>query len=198
MKLVIAAFLSAIVCFLWGFLSWQVMTWHTNGWSAFQDESAVTKVIKANATSGRGLYVLPFPRKPSSLATAAEKESQQEGYDKAMADGPYLFATIRPGTGEVGMVSSMILSFLRSFIASLIIGVMLNTATLNYIARIAFVGAAGLFTGLVADVPGWIWMEFPGRDMAVNLLDHFIEWTLAGAVLGLFLGRDPTAQDVRH
>jgi hypothetical protein len=46
------------------------------------------------------------------------------------------------------------------------------------------------------DVQQWIWFELPTRDLIVNMTDHFIEWTLAGAVLGLFLGKDPTVRDL--
>jgi len=190
-KIILGAFLAAIAVFVWEAASWMVIGWHENGFRAFRDESAVAEVIKANVTSGHGIYMLPAMQEPPKVATAEEKKAFLEKQEKAMADGPYFYAIIRPGKASASMGTNMMLSFGRNLICALLIAVLLSQAALFYPARIAFVAAAGLFAGLTADLPMWIWFEQPARDTIVNIADHLIAWIIGGAVLGLLVGKDP-------
>ncbi len=193
-KIILGAFLAAIAVFVWEAASWMVIGWHENGFRAFRDESAVAEVIKANVTSGHGIYMLPAMDEAPKVATAEEKKAFLAKQEKAMADGPYVYAIIRPGKGETNVQANMILSFVRSLICALLVGLLLSQTALFYPARIAFVAAAGLFAGLTADLPMWIWFEQPGRDTMVNIADHLIAWIIGGAVLGLLVGKDPVAE----
>lgn len=193
-KIILGAFLAAIAVFVWEAASWMVIGWHENGFRAFRDESAVAEVIKANVTSGHGIYMLPAMDEAPKVATAEEKKAYLEQQEKAMADGPYVYAIIRPGKAEISMGTNMMLSFVRNLICALLIAVLLSQAALFYPARIAFVAAAGLFAGLTADLPMWIWFEQPARDTIVNIADHLIAWIIGGAVLGLCVGKDPVAE----
>ena len=190
-KLVVGAILTAVAVFAWEAVSWTVLGWHENGYREFRDETAVAEVIKANVTSGQGIYMLPSMVEASKLATPAEKKAHEEKQMKAMADGPYMYAIIRPGKGDFSMGTNMTLSFIRTLVCSFLVAALLSQAALFYPARIAFVAAAGLFAGLTADMPMWIWFEQPGRDTVVNIADHLIAWIIGGAVLGLFVGRAP-------
>ncbi|MDI1312620.1 hypothetical protein [Prosthecobacter sp.] len=193
-KIILGAVLTAMTVFGWEAVSWTAIGWHQNGFRAFRDESKVAEVIKANVTSGHGIYLLPALGEAPKVATAEEKkafEAQQKG---AMKDGPYVYAIVRPGKGDISMGMNMTLSFIRCLVCSFLIAGMLSQATLSYSARIAFVAAAGMFAGLTADLPMWIWFENPGRDAGVNIADHVIAWIIGGAVLGLFVGKDPVAE----
>lgn len=197
-KLILGAFLTAIAVFAWEAISWTALGWHENGFRAFRDESAVSEVIKANVTSGHGIYMLPAMDEAPKLATAEEKKAFEEKQMKAMENGPYVYAIIRPGKGEISMGTNMILSFIRALICAFLIAALLNQVPLFYPARIAFVAAAGLFAGLTCDLPMWIWMENPGRDTIVNIADHLITWVIGGTVLGLFVGREPVLDRHGH
>ncbi len=113
---------------------------------------------------------------------------------EVIKDGPYVYAIIRPGKGEISTGTNLTLSFIRCLICSFLIAALMSQVALFYAARIAFVAAAGLFAGLTADLPMWIWFEFPGRDAVVNIADHLIAWIIGGAVLGIFVGKDPVAE----
>ncbi|MCB1277685.1 hypothetical protein [Prosthecobacter sp.] len=193
-KIILGAFLAAIAVFAWEAISWTAIGWHENGFRQFRDETAVAEVIKANVTSGQGIYLLPAMGDAPKLATAEEKKAFKVAQTKAMENGPYLYAIIRPGKGEISMGTNMILSFVRSLICAFLIAALLSQTALAYPARIAFVAAAGLFAGLTADLPMWIWFENPGRDTVVNIADHLIAWVIGGAVLGLLVGKDPVAE----
>lgn len=194
MKILIGSLLAGLVTFFWGFLSWTALGWHENGMHSFKSETLVADVIKANATSGHAIYMLPWMEQPRADTPATEIESIKKKSEERMHAGPYMYAIVRPGKAEVSMGNNMILSVVRGFLAALIVSALLNQIALPYIGRVTFVAAAGAFAGLVADMPLWIWFENPTRDFVVNMADHIIEWTLAGLVLGIFVGKEPTAE----
>ncbi len=193
-KIILGAFLAAIAVFAWEALSWTVLGWHENGFREFRDESTVSEAIKANVTAGHGIYVLPSMEPTSKLAAPEEKKAHEAKQAKALEDGPYVYAIIRPGKGEISMGTNMVLSFVRTLICALLIAALLSQAALFYPARMAFVAAAGLFAGLTSDLPMWIWMEQPARDTIVNIADHVIAWIIGGAVMGIFVCKDPVAE----
>lgn len=193
MKIFIAALLAAVVCFFWGFLSWTVLGWHENGIHGFHEEETMAELFSKNAQASHGIYVLPFMEHSVAGALPEEKQAAQDKYQKAMDDGPYVYAVVRPGKSHYSMGSNMIMGVIRSFCAALLLAGFLNITTIPYMARVALCAAAGLFAGLAVDVPMWTWFETPTRDLVVNMVDHIIEWTLAGFVLGALVGKDPTA-----
>lgn len=190
-KILAGALLTAVVVFAWEALSWNVLGWHENSYRSFRNEDAVAEVIKANVTSGHGIYRLPAMDEPPEVATPDEKKQHVKRQRDAMETGPYLHAIIRPGRTEINMGMNMTLSFVRIFVCALLAAALLSQIALFYPARIAFVAALGLFAGLTSDLQLWIWFESPGRDTMVNIADHLIAWIIGGTVLGLFVGRYP-------
>ncbi len=193
-KIILGAVLTAMAVFGWEAVSWTAIGWHQNGYRAFRDESAVSEVIKANVTSGHGIYLLPAMGDAPKIATAEEKKAFEDQQKRAMKDGPYLYSIIRPGKGYFSMGMNMTLSFIRCLICAFLIAGLMSQATLFYPARIAFTAAAGLFAGLTADMPMWFWFVITGRVSVVNIADHLIAWIIGGAVLGIFVGKDPVAE----
>ena len=193
-KLILGAVLTAMAVFGWEAVSWTAIGWHQNGFRTFRDESAVAEVIKANVTSGHGIYLLPSTGGAPKIATAEVIKAFEARQKQAMEDGPYVYAIVRPGKGEISMGMNLTLSFIRSLICAFLIAALLSQTALFYPARIAFVAAAGLFAGLTSDLPMWIWFENSGRDTVVNIADHVIAWIIGGAVLGIFVGKDPVAE----
>ncbi|MES2595980.1 MAG: hypothetical protein V4662_11620 [Verrucomicrobiota bacterium] len=197
MKLIIASLLAAIVSFTWGYVSWMVLGWHEAGWYDFKDEKAVAQVVRDNASSGRGIYMLPFVHQPLDIDSPEEQKEKLAAHDKAHEEGPYVYAIVRPGKTELSMPQNLIRSFLRSLIVAILLGALMTQLTMSYPGRLAFTAAVGAIIGLGSDAQMWIWFELPTRELIVNMTDHFIEWTLAGSVLALFLGTEPTVRD-RH
>lgn len=190
MKLIFAAFLAALVSFFWGYISWMVLGWHEVGWHDFKDEKVVSKAILENATHGRGIYTLPFMHPPLKIDAPEEQLAKQANQEKARSEGPYMYAIVRPGRTEMTMQQSLVRSFIRSLIAATLLAALMTQLTMSYAGKVAFAATIGALIGLGADVPDWIWFELPTRDLVVNMADHFIEWTLAGSMLALFLGHE--------
>jgi hypothetical protein len=185
-RVLVASFLGAIVCFIWGALSWMVLDWHRSTIRSFEHDDLVAKTLKTAAPE-YGVYMLPnwmgrTTRKPTAASQAAEQ--------KAMADlqsGPFAYAVVRPGPKQqrFGVDLSFAWAFLRSLGACFIVALMVRqTKRLDYIQKVGFCVLCGIFAGLVADVPMLIWFESPLRYTLINMADHVCEWFLAGLVIG--------------
>ena len=166
---ILAVVLSAVVLFAWGFVSWEILPWHNAVANKFEDESAVSSVLKANAPVA-GIYFLPF----------AQEDIKPEGL--------FAFAAVSPewmGTNVGGMMG---LGLLGQAVSALLVLLLLRkTSNLDYWGRVCFVALAGLTIGFVSHFPLWNWFGFPTSYTLVTILDVLIAWFLAGLVLARFV-----------
>ena len=197
MKFALGVILAAVAVFAWEALSWTALGWHESAWRQFRDESAMAEILapsltnsNTQASSGAGIYVMPLEPRHSKHATKEEIRKAEADYEKAREKGPYVYAIVRPGKREISMSANLVASFFRTLVCATLIAGMLSQAMLSYPGRICFTAAAGLFAGLVCEVPMWVWFEHPGRDTLVCVADHFFAWIIAGVVMGFFVGKD--------
>lgn len=185
-RVFLAAFLGAIVCFIWGAVSWMVLDWHSSTLRNFDNEELVSKTMSASVRD-HGVYMLPYWMGPSAGGTGPEARLAQQKAKADMQSGPYVFAVVRPGAKEdmFGMDLSFAWAFLRSLGACFIVALLVRqTKRLDYIQKVGFCALCGIFAGLVSDAPMLIWFEMPLRYTLVNFADHLCEWFLAGLVIG--------------
>ena len=166
---ILAVVLSAVVLFVWGFISWTILPWHNAVANKFADESAVAAVLKENASSA-GMYYLPFAQedlKPGVL---------------------FVLANVLPDGVESGMVGMMVVAVLGQAVSALLVLLLLcKTSNLDYWGRVRFVALAGVAIGFVSHFPYWNWFGFSTSYTLVIILDTLIAWTLAGLILARFV-----------
>lgn len=189
MKFFAGCLFAAVVSFAWGFVSWELLGWHQNNTFGFKNELDVSEVLLKNIESGQGIYMLPHQAEVPSFLPPEEKRMKAEALRKARDEGPFLRAIIRPGKKPFHMGQAMALSFGRSLIACMILGALLSGTSFSYLGKVVFCAVAGMFAGVAAEVPDWIWFETRGADVFVALADQLFEWTAAGFVLAAFIGR---------
>ena len=166
---ILAVVLSAVVLFVWGYVSWTILPWHNAVANKFADESAVASVLKEHAPSA-GIYYLPFAQ-----------EDLEPGAVFAMA-------SVLPDGVESGMGGMMVLALLGQAVSALIVLLLLcKTSNLDYWGRVRFVALAGVAIGFVSHFPYWNWFGFSTSYTLVIILDTLIAWTLAGLVLARFV-----------
>lgn len=163
------ALFAGIVLFIWYTISWMVLPWHCKSFKSFTNETALMQLMTANA-SGSGVYVLPCPKAsegkehqgPSALVTY-----NQEGY----------------GRIDTKLFATFIFDVATAFIA---LWLMALSGIQGYSHKVTFVMLLGLFTGLVALIPHWIWLDFSPELTIVSTAELIVGWALAGLVLGNF------------
>ncbi|MFK7911548.1 MAG: hypothetical protein AB8F34_13255 [Akkermansiaceae bacterium] len=171
-RILIATVVGAVIAFVWGFVSWSFLSWHTP--KSFENSAEVAEVISRN-TDGHGMYMLPPHGKDGQPDVDAIKK------------GPFMYAIVRPGElNDWSMFKPMILSFaVNLFLAFLIATIMIRRS--HYRSKLLVGAAFGLFAGITAALPLAIWMELPSMEMTARLCDPIISWTLAAAVMGLIV-----------
>ena len=166
---ILAVILSAVVLFVWGFISWAILPWHNAVANKFTDELAVLSVLKENAPSA-GMYYLPF-----------EQEDLKPGVLFALAN-------ILPDGVDMNMGEMMGVGLLGQAVSALLVILLLcRTSNLDYWGRVRFVALAGVAIGFVSHFPYWNWFGFSTSYTLVIILDTLIAWTLAGLVLARFV-----------
>lgn len=124
------------------------------------------------------------PARSNSKEAAVTWQASQS----ALRRGPYAFAFVRRGVHHSSLLWSRGYALARSFVASCLIAVLLSwTAGLGYLRRWLFCMLAGVFAGLVAEVPLMIWFEAPLDYTVTCIVDHLCEWSLAGLPLAAFV-----------
>lgn len=173
-RLLIATCVGAIVAFLWGFASWELLPWHQM--ATFKDDQVMSQAIKEN-TPEHGIYMLP--------------RRGAQGIDaQAITEGPLVYAVIRPGQLEQPWILSnhLVRSFIIQFLGSLILAVTVyRIKASRFISRASVGIVMGLFAGVSSTLPFWNWFELPNSRVLVHILDPFICWTLAGLCIAAIL-----------
>ncbi len=166
---VLAVVLSAVVLFVWGFVSWTILPWHNMVANRFEDESAVSTVLKENATTA-GIYYLPFAQedlKPGEV---------------------FALANVLPDGLDANMGRMMGVGLLGQAVSALLVLLLLgNTSNLDYWGRVRFVALAGVAIGFVSHFPYWNWFGFSTSYTLVIILDSLVAWLLAGLVMAKYV-----------
>jgi hypothetical protein len=171
----VASFAAAVIAFVWGFFSWTMLPWHNP--LKFKDSDAVSSVIKANAPE-HGIYLLPVG--PESMSD----EAGMKKYETDVKAGPFVWTMVAPHVPNYSMQVSMGLSFLRAFVAAVILCLLLRQMTSDcFRCRILFCVLIYLLVGLNSEGPYWIWFNGPLKNMLIMIADHLIEGLLVGVVL---------------
>ncbi len=168
-KCVLAVVLSAIVLFAWGFLSWAILPWHNAVANKFEDESAVSEVLKENAPAA-GMYYLPVAQEDLSPGAL------------------FALANVLPDGFDMGMGGMMGLGLLGQAVSAMLVLLLLcKTSNLDYWGRVCYVALAGLTIGFVSHFPYWNWFGFSTAYTLVIIVDSLIAWFLAGLIMARFV-----------
>ncbi len=196
MRLVLALLLGSLLSMGWNQLSRRIMSWHEAGVSEFKNPQVVAETILQQATRGRGIYSLPRLAAAPAQETLDQTAARENKFASAMADGPYLYAMIRPGRAlqSAGSWWSLLLRGLLVTIGLAMLVRLLPLPKLALVGCCAALAAVGSFASMSSMA---LWLEWPWPQVSVAVADQVIEWTVVGALLSWLLGRSPTVHD-RH
>lgn len=168
-----AGILGGIVLFIWSFISWTMLPWHTMSMHNFKSDVAMEQAIQANAPES-GIYVLP---------SMQQVEGMQ---NKTQAQGPMVFASIHLGGMPSSMAMPIGISLITQIVAAILVAWMLTRTKLNYFGKLGFVILFAITVCVIKDVPAWNWFKFDTQYTLVMVADTLIGWFLAGLVLAKF------------
>lgn len=171
-RILIATFVGAIITLIWSIVSLSYLTWHTP--KTFANSAEITKVIQDN-TNGHGMYALS----PLLIDVNPDKE--------ATKSHPFIYAIIRPQQIDGrSMIRPLVLNFGANLFLALILAIIMARRS-HYISKLVVGLLFGLFAGITASAPLFIWMELPNMETIARLCDPLISWTFAAAIMGLIV-----------
>lgn len=179
-RLFLGSLLAGLALFVYGFVSFAVLRWHTP--KPVPSESALAEAIKASVTEA-GVYMVPGPVKA---------DGTHRGQDEWMAAsdrGPYMLAMIRPGPNRRPMVSYMSASLVWNVGLAFLLGLILRSTGLPARKLVALGAAIGLFAALANWLPASNWYEYPLAYWAPYVVDQVVQGALVAAIMSRFLGR---------
>ena len=177
-KLIVPSLITAVVVFIWMFISWTLLPWHNVDIKSIKDQ-ALLEQMKESLTEP-GIYL--YPGEPEDESNVA----MQEWSDQYKAGPLVHFMVYNPQGAEWDMAIPMIKSFLINFIAAFIAGVLLMMTLAqnpSFWRRVIFVMMLGMLAAFVGPFIEWNWWSFPTGYSMVNAIDLCVTWFIAGLVL---------------
>jgi hypothetical protein len=178
-KLIVPSLLTAVVVFVWMFISWAVIGWHNTDLKTLPNGDVLAEQMKQSMTEP-GIYI--YPGQPED-----ESDAGMKAWTERYKAGPNVnFMVYNPAGADPMSPMLFVKSFIINFIAAFIAGVLLMmTLTQNpsFWRRVIFVMMLGMFAAFVGPFVEWNWWSFPTGYSMVNAVDLCVTWFIAGLVL---------------
>ncbi len=176
-RIVVAAVAGAVVLFIWGFVSWVVIPWHTI--DELPDEHQVIRALGSDTESG--VYWYPWT---TDMALSEDVRNRQIEKHEA---GP-VGVIVHHAEGRPVMPLSMhVWGIALYFVTAVSAAILLNMAVTSlggYVSRVLFVTLIGVFVAAGATMVNWNYMLYP-LDFSLHLAaDNVVAALLLGLVLG--------------
>lgn len=181
-RVLLAALVGGIIVFGWGAVTHTVLPKiGMMGVKPLPGETVVVPALQLGIAEP-GYYLFPW------AGTEADEAAQKAAQEKYKT-GPHGVVVFNPKGEELNMAKFMGTEFASNVLAALLLGIVLCGLG-GGVGRGLGVGLAmGLFAWLSVEVSYWNWDGFPCDKLAGALIDQGVSWTLAGAVMGLIVGK---------
>jgi hypothetical protein len=163
--LLIGTVVTAIALFAWQTISNAVLPWHMATMREFANNDAMVEAIRANAPEN-GVYV------------------SNQGILAAVALTPNLIDK----TTLIGQMlgKQFVINLVVAFLLALVALRLRPTTVMGTATALAIAGLAG---SALIELSNWNWYGFSASWSIVNLVDHTIQWFIAGLVLAALMRR---------
>lgn len=200
-RVVIAGVVAGLVLFLWGFVSWVVLTWHAETFVELPDEVGLVAALRiylpkdSNQEVQSGTYRVPWV-KSSDLANPETRAKTEEDFRRRHMEGPvaYLFYS-EAGSDPMApqrLAAGAGLYMLAAFFAALAVYISLPGRP-NFLLRVGIVLAMGCFTVLMTHLNDWNFMYRPDDYTLAMCADNLVSALLAGIVIAIIVRPGPKA-----
>lgn len=177
-KILLAAFLGAVIFFVWSAVLHMNPVTAPMGLSLLNEkEAAVLAAVKANVPQP-GLYFFPG----FDMSKTLSKEDQDAWNAKYKA-GPSGLLLVQPPGGDPMMVGQLVESFCADLVCAGIAAFILSSTVGSYRRRVVIVTALGVFSWMAISIQQLDWYNFPFTFIALDGINQVIGWALAGLLM---------------
>jgi hypothetical protein len=180
-KTIIGALVGGILLFVWQFLSWGAINFHSGEQQYSVQQDTILSVLSEKLEEGT--YFLP------NVPPGADKAAYEQ-YMKTYGGKPWAVVSYHKSM-ETDMTMNMVRAFVSDLLAVIfLIWILTNVKDLNFAKSILFALAIGMIGFLSVTYLNTIWFKNPALD---DLIDVFASWGIVGAWLGWWLPRKSKA-----
>jgi len=189
MRIVIAAVVSAVVVFMWGFISWGMLGIWSGQVRNLPEHERVTAVLMETLPED-GAYFFPPMSDDVRHSDKAIRDAATERWQADHRRGPIGMIMInRAGKEPMPpsvFISALAMNFLNGILLAIVVSAVARSGA-NFATRF-FVGlAVALFAALSTHVSNWNWFHFPADWTIAVGVDHMIGWGLACAATAVIV-----------
>ena len=178
-RLITGGIVGGITLFMWGFVSWVVLTWH---FDTVRHDSSVMVVVEDIEDNLQETGVYYFP----PMTTMRPDETEMEAYTELHKNSPSGMIFYNAQHLDPMSPSRLFVGFLVDVGAALFATLLLIVALPslpNYWGRVVYVAALGVFAIFAIRMVDGVFFNLPIRWTVNMILDTAISWMLAGLVL---------------
>ena len=178
-RLITGGIVGGITLFMWGFVSWVVLTWHFDTVRHDSSVMAVVEDIEDNLQE-TGVYYFP------PMTTMRPDETEMEAYTELHKNSPSGMIFYNAEHLDPMSPSRLFVGFLVDVGAALFATLLLIVALPSlpkYWGRVVYVAALGVFAIFAIRMVDGVFFNLPIRWTMNMILDTAISWMLAGLVL---------------
>jgi hypothetical protein len=177
-KQIIAVLVSAVILFLWQFLSWSMLGVHQSEFKYTANQDKILEALNENLAE-EGTYMLPGVPPGSSM-------EQEQALMEAHAGKPWVSVTYHKS-----MSTAMGMKLIRAFLADVVAAFLLIWVLMKFENRnLGTVLLSSIAVGLVGYITipylNSIWFE---TNSMGYLIDAVVQWGVVGLWLGWWLPR---------
>jgi len=178
-RLIAGGIVGGITLFMWGFISWVILTWH---FDTLRHDSSVTAVVEdiEDHLPETGVYY--FPPVPTMRPDKAEKEAYMELHKSGPSGMIFYIAEHADPMPPRRLLLGFIVDIGAATFATLLLIVALPSLP-KYWGRVVFVAALGVFAILAVRMIDGVFHNLPIQWTVNQSLDTAISWVLVGLVL---------------
>ena len=178
-RLITGGIVGGITLFVWGFVSWVVLTWHFDTVRHDSSVMAVVEDIEDNLQE-TGVYYFP------PMTTMRPDETEMEAYTELHKNSPSGMIFYNAEHLDPMSPSRLFVGFLVDVGAALFATLLLIVALPSlpkYWGRVVYVAALGVFAIFAIRMVDGVFFNLPIRWTVNQTLDTAISWMLVGLVL---------------
>ncbi len=182
-RLLIGAFVAAIVMFVWGWVFWDLLA-EQLGVMRQADSEVIDGMIKHVPELESGEYF--YPMRPGRGATDDDRKNFEDKHNK----GPLVEISYQAGGANPMDPLYFALGFAHLVALGIVAGFLLIMALKGlptYLGRVGYVFLLGIFASAAIDVAAVVWFHHPWRYSTMLAIYHTSNWLLAGLVLGAII-----------
>jgi hypothetical protein len=181
-KPLIGIVLGALAMFIWGNISWMVLSWHEWNIKRLPEEQLITDTLKT-VVEEPGFYTFP------SYKTETGRMDQKEWIEKYKKGPVGMMAYAPIGGNPMGANKFLVFIGINLLTAAVAMMVLLASRdrVKSCIQRVLLITSLGLVVWLSGHVPYSNWFHFPWSYTFVYLFDNLITFFILGLTLSVFV-----------